>query len=81
MRGSIKSIDDSIKNEQRCMQGFQIESNRRKADMDHQINVSHMSHNARHISHYASHMSHDTSHIQCNVDIVKRSVGRQFFTI
>jgi len=38
LRGSIKSIDDSIKNEQRCMQGFQIESNRRKADMDHQIN-------------------------------------------
>jgi len=39
LRGSIKSIDDSIKNEQRMMQGFQIESNRRKTEMDNQVNA------------------------------------------
>ena len=41
VRKSIHNIDNSIKNEQRMMQGFQLESNRRKAEMDHQINVSH----------------------------------------
>ena len=39
VRKSIHNIDNSIKNEQRMMQGFQLESNRRKAEMDHQINV------------------------------------------
>jgi len=38
LRKSIHNIDNSIKNEQRMMQGFQLESNRRKAEMDHQIN-------------------------------------------
>lgn len=38
LRNSIHNIDNSIKNEQRMMQGFQLESNRRKAEMDNQIN-------------------------------------------
>ena len=41
VRKSIQNIDNSIKNEQRMMQGFQLESNRRKAEMDCQINVRH----------------------------------------